>query len=158
MEKHRITLTRPGREKLCAELKYLTSTKRREIAKALAEARSHGDLSENAEYDAAKEAQAHNERKISEIEDILIRSRLIDEKAMSGDKVLLGATVRVKDCGSGEEFDYMIVAGEEADLEMNKISISSLVGKALLGHKVGDIVEVRVPAGALKYEIMSISR
>ncbi|MFH1305856.1 MAG: transcription elongation factor GreA [Candidatus Omnitrophota bacterium] len=158
MEKHRITLTRQGRDKLCAELKCLTSTKRREIAKALAEARSHGDLSENAEYDAAKEAQAHNERKISELENILIRSRLIDEKAISGDKVLLGATVRVKDCVSGEEFDYMLVAGEEADLEMNKISLSSLVGKALLGHKVGDIVEMRVPAGALKYEIVSISR
>ena len=154
----RVALTREGRDKICKELEHLKNKKRKEIARDLAEARAHGDLSENAEYDAAKEAQAMNEKKIAGLEDILIRARLIDDNAMPKDEALLGAIVRVKDQNTGEEFDYMLVAEEESDFDLNKISASSPVGKALLGHKAGDIVEIRIPAGALKYEIVSISR
>lgn len=153
-----ITLTREGRDKICKELDKLKSEKRREIAKALAEARAHGDLSENAEYDAAKEAQAMNEKRIRELEDTLARARIIDEKDIPKDEALLGATVTVKDTSSGEEFDYMLVSEEEADFMENKISVSSPVGKALLGHKVGDEVDVEVPAGTIKYTITKITR
>ena len=158
MGKHTVILTREGREKLCQELEILKGGKRREIAKALEEARAHGDLSENAEYDAAKEAQAMNERKIAELEDTLMGARLIDDSLMPKDEALLGATVKVKDISSGEDYDYMLVAEEESDFELNKISSASPVGKALLGHKVGDVVEVQVPAGILKYKIIKITR
>lgn len=158
MGEGKVTLTRAGRDKLCNELEQLKGEKRREIAKALAEARAHGDLSENAEYDAAKEAQAMNEKKISEIEETLIRAQIIDDSVMPKDEALLGATVKVRDQEMGEEFDYMLVAEEESDFTENKISVSSPVGKALLGHKVGDIVDVEVPAGVIKYEIILISR
>lgn len=158
MSKKRVTLTREGREKLCTELKSLKNEKRREIAKALAEARAHGDLSENAEYDAAKEAQAMNEKKIAQLEDTLMGAQIIDNEAIPKDQALLGAIVKVKDQASGEEYDYMLVAEEEADLDENKISVASPVGKAILGHKVGDIVEIQVPAGELLYEIIGIRR
>lgn len=158
MSEDRVMLTREGRDKICKELDILKGEKRREVAKALAEARAHGDLSENAEYDAAKEAQAMNERRISEMEDTLMRAQIIDDDSMPKDEALFGATVRVKDQGSGEEFDYMLVSEEESDFDLNKISISSPVGKALFGHKVGDVVEIQVPAGVLKYEIVSIGR
>ena len=98
-----------------------------------------------------------NERRVSELEDILIRARLIDETKISKDEALLSATVTVRDLGSGEEFDYMLVSEEESDYDMDKISITSPVGEAILGHKVGDIVEIQIPAGILKYEIMKIS-
>ncbi|MEA3489842.1 MAG: transcription elongation factor GreA [Candidatus Omnitrophota bacterium] len=153
-----IMLTREGRDKICKELESLKGKKRREIAKALAEARAHGDLSENAEYDAAKEAQAMNERRIAEMEDTLMRAKIIDEDAMPKGEALLGATVKVKDQGTGEEFDYMLVSEEESDFSQNKISITSPVGKAILRHKVGDVVEIQVPAGTLKYEIIQITR
>jgi transcription elongation factor GreA len=158
MAKGRISLTREGRDKLVRDLELLKGEKRREIAKQLAEAREHGDLSENAEYDAAKEAQAHNEKRISELEDTLIQAQIIDEDAMPKDEALLGATVKVKDQSSGFEYDYVLVSEEESDFENDRISISSPVGKALLGHKVGDIVDIQVPAGTLKYEIINISR
>ena len=158
MGKDYVTLTREGRDKLCRELVLLKGEKRREIAKALDEARSLGDLSENAEYDAAKEAQAMNEKRIGGIEDVLMKARLIDEKSIAKDEALLGATVKVKDHASEEEFDYMLVSEEESDYDLDKISISSPVGKALLGHKVGDVVAVKIPAGTLKYEIVSITR
>ena len=117
-----------------------------------------GDLSENAEYDAAREEQAHNEKHISDLENILTRSRIIDGMNIASDEALLGATVKVKDIGMDEEYDYMLVSEEESDFDQNKISITSPVGKALLGHKVGTVVEVKVPAGAFKLEIMKISR
>lgn len=154
----RIILTRDGYEKMQNELALLSNKKRRQIAKEIDEARAKGDLSENAEYHAAKEAQAMNERRIAEIEGILSRARIIDDSAVSKDEALLGATVKVKDLSSLEEFDYMLVSEEESDYDLNKISITSPVGRALLGHKVGDIVEVRVPAGVLRYEIVGISR
>jgi transcription elongation factor GreA len=158
MTAKRIMLTRAGRDKLVKELEFLKGEKRREIAKDLAEARAHGDLSENAEYDAAKEAQAMNEKRIGEIEDVLLSGQLIDEAAVPKDEALLGATISVKDTDSGEEFDYMLVSQEESDFQENKISVDSPVGKALLGHKVGDVIDIQFPAGALKYEIVKISR
>jgi len=154
----RIPLTREGREKLCKELEVLKNEKRREVAKALAEARAKGDLSENAEYDAAKEAQAMLEKKISEIEDVLMRAQIIDDSDIAKDEALIGATVKVVDKETKEEFDYMLVSEEESDFSSNKISVSSPVGRALLGHKIGDIVEINVPVGVLKYEILKISR
>ena len=153
-----VTLTREGRDKFVSELELLKGTKRREVAKALSEARAHGDLSENAEYDAAKEAQAHNEKKISEIEDILIRARIMDDSVIAPDEALLGAKVKVMDKETSEEFVYMLVSEEESDFSENKISFTSPVGKALLGHKVGDVVEISVPAGTINYEITKISR
>ena len=153
-----VTLTREGRGKLVSELELLKNEKRREIAKDLAEARAKGDLSENAEYDAAKESQAMNEKRIAELEDTLMRARLIDESTMPKDIALFGATIKVKDQGTGEEFDYMLVAEEESDFEQNKISVSSPVGKAILGHRAGDVVDAVVPDGTIKYEILKISR
>jgi len=158
MGEGRVMLTREGYNSMKQELEDLQGTKRLEIAKDLAEARAQGDLSENAEYDAAKEAQAMNEKRIAEIEDVLTRSRIIDDSNIATDEALLGATVKVKDCETGEEFDYMLVSEEESDFDMNKISITSPVGKALLGHKVGDEVHVEVPAGVFRYAIVDIKR
>ncbi len=158
MSAGRINLTKEGRNKLVGELESLKGEKRREIAQMLAEARAHGDLSENAEYDAAKEAQAMNEKRISEIETTLVNAQIIDESSIPKDEALIGATVTVKDTASGEEFDYMLVSEEESDYDLDKISVSSPVGKALLGHKISDVVEILVPAGVLKYEIIKITR
>lgn len=157
MSDGRIILTREGRDKLCTELKYLKNEKRREIANSLAEARAHGDLSENAEYDAAKEAQAMNEKRIAELEDTLMRAELIDESKISKSEALLGNKIKVKDQKTSEEFVYMLVSEEESDFDSNKISVSSLVGRALLGHRVGDIVEIQAPAGMLRYGIIDIT-
>jgi transcription elongation factor GreA len=157
MAEKKVFLTREGYDKLHEELEYLKGGKRRKISKDIAEARAHGDLSENAEYDAAKEAQALNEKKVAELEDTLSRAEIIKKDAASNGKVSLGTTVKVKDKNSGEEFDYMIVSEEEADFEANKISTSSPVGKAFLGAKTGDVVEITVPAGTLEYEIISVS-
>ncbi|MFH1412389.1 MAG: transcription elongation factor GreA [Candidatus Omnitrophota bacterium] len=153
-----INLTRDGRDKICRDLENLKGPKRREIAVALAEARAHGDLSENSEYDAAKEAQAMNEKRIAHLEEVLMRARIIDDDKIAKDEALIGATVKVKDNNSGEEYNYVLVSEEEADFDEDRISISSPVGKALLGHRAGDIVEVRVPAGTLEYTILEISR
>jgi transcription elongation factor GreA len=153
-----ITLTREGREKIVRELEYLKNEKRREIARALAEARSHGDLSENAEYDAAKEAQAINERKIDELERTLGRARIMDDKDMPKDEALLGARVKVQDLDTSEEFEYTLVAEEESDFAENRISVSSPVGRSLLGLKVGEVAEITAPAGVMKYRIIAISR
>lgn len=158
MSKDRIMLTKEGREKLCKDLKFLKTEKRKEIAQALADARAHGDLSENAEYDAAKEAQAMNEKKIGNIEDTLIKAEIIDDSVMAKDEALLGANVKVVDKDTGDEYIYMLVSEEEADFENEKISISSPVGEALLGHKVGDVVDVKIPAGIIRYEILEITR
>jgi len=153
-----VYLTHKGHEKLRKELEWLQNVKRREISKAIAEARAHGDLSENAEYVYAKEAQAMNEKKIAELEDKLSRAKLIDEDAMSSDEVLIGAKVKLKDLDSGEEFEYAFVSEEEADCLSNKISVTSPVGKALMGHKEGETVKIKVPAGTLRYKILKISR
>ena len=151
-------LTPEGYEKLRKELEYLKTVKRRELSKAIGEARAHGDISENAEYDAAKEAQGMNEKKISELDGKLASAQILDSAAMSSDEVLIGATVKLKDMDSGEELEYTLVAEEEADFDANKISVQSPVGTGLLNHKKGDIVEIQVPRGILKYKILKISR
>lgn len=151
-------LTPEGYEKLRRELEQLRTVKRKQLSKAIGEARAHGDISENAEYEAAKEAQGLNEKRIAELEHKLAASRIIDEEAMSKDEILIGATVRLKDAESGEELEYTLVAEEEADYSQNKISVTSPVGSGLLNHKAGETVEIKVPAGTLKYKVMKISR
>lgn len=153
-----VYLSREGYEKLRAELEYLRTTKRLQLSKDIGEARAHGDISENAEYDAAKEAQGLNEKKISELEDKLSRAKIIDDLDIPKDKIYIGATVRLKDIDSKEEIQYKLVSSEEADFTQGKISISSPIAKGLLGHKENDTVEIKVPAGILKYHIIKISR
>jgi len=153
-----IYLTRDGYEKLRKELENLRNVKRKELSRAIAEARAHGDLSENAEYTYAKEAQGLNEKRIAELEDKLSRAKLIDESAMSSDEILIGAKVILKDIDSGEELEYVLVSEEEADYASRKISVTSPVGKGLLSHKVNDTVKIKVPAGTLRYKIIKISR
>lgn len=151
-------LTHEGFEKLRKELEFLKTDKRRQLSKAIGEARAHGDISENAEYDAAKDAQGHNEARIAELEQKLATARILDDSEMSRDEVLIGATVKVKDARTGEEIDYTLVAEEEADIMANKISVTSPVGTGLMNHKVGDIAEITIPAGMLKYKVLRISR
>ncbi len=158
MSNNKIHLTREGFERLQKELEYLKGEKRSQIIEAIQEARSHGDLSENAEYDAAKEDQGLNEKKIAEMEGILGRARLIDESLMNKDEAFLGAKVTIKDLDHDDEFDYFLVSEEESDFDSGKISISSPVGKALLGKKKGDVVEIKAPVGTLRYQIIAISR
>ena len=153
-----IFFTRGGYEKLKENLKLLRGKKRREIASSLEKARLLGDLSENAEYESAKQEQAINERRIKELEDKLMQARIVENENISADKAYLGAKVRVSDTNSNEEIEYMLVAEDEADFSQGKISISSPVGKALLGKGKGDIVSVKVPAGVLEYKVLDISR
>lgn len=150
-------LTHDGYEKLRKELERMKAL-RKKLSKAIGEARSHGDISENAEYDAAKEAQGLNEKKIAELETKLATAQIIDEEQMSKDEVLIGATVTLKDAKSGEELTYTLVAEEEADYSQGKISVTSPVGSGLVGLKVGDTAEITVPAGVLKYKVLQISR
>ena len=152
-----IYLTQEGYEKLVSELEQLKTVKRRLLAKAVGEARAHGDISENAEYDAAKDAQGHNEKEISELEEKLSRARILD-KDIPGDQVLIGAKVKLIDMDTEEEMEYALVSELEADYNQNKISVTSPVGEALLGHKENEVVEIKVPAGLLKYKIIKISR
>lgn len=152
-----IYLTQEGYEKLASQLEQLKTVKRRQLAKAVGEARSHGDISENAEYDAAKDAQAHNEKQIRELEEKLARARILD-KNMPKDEVLIGATVKLKDMDTDEELEYTLVSELEADYNQNKISVSSPVGQGLLGHKENEIAQIKIPAGVLKYKIIKIAR
>jgi len=150
-------LTKAGHQKLVEELEYLKNTKRKALSKAIGEARAHGDISENAEYDAAKDAQGLNEKRIAELEQKLSCARLLDDN-ISADEVLIGARVRLKDLDTGEEVEYFLVSGEEADYEQGKISISSPIGSGLLNHKLNEKIEIKIPAGTLKYKILKISR
>lgn len=151
-------LTRNGYEKLVEELNYLKNEKRKKLSRAIGEARAHGDISENAEYDAAKDAQGMNEKHIAELEYKLARARIIENENISNDEVLIGATVTLKDIDSDEVLEYMLVSEAEADYAQGKISVTSPVGTALLNHKEKDIVEIKVPAGILKYEVLKIIR
>jgi transcription elongation factor GreA len=153
-----IYLSREGYEKLREELDYLKTSKRRELSKAIGEARAHGDISENAEYDAAKEAQGLNEKKITELEGKLARAKILEEEGIPTDEVLIGAKVKLKDMESGEELEYTLVAEEEADYAQGKISTSSPVGSGLLNHKENETVKIKIPAGTLRYKILKISR
>ncbi len=154
----RIHLTRIGYEKLKGEYEELTTKKRREIARALEHARAFGDLKENAEYDAAKNAQALNEKRIYEISERLSRADLIDDSDLAKDVILIGATAKLRDIENDEEFEYMFVSTEEADYASNKISVTSPIGQALMGRKVGEEVKIKVPAGILHYKVLKISR
>ncbi|MDP3731880.1 MAG: transcription elongation factor GreA [Candidatus Omnitrophota bacterium] len=153
-----VYLTQGGYQKLFEELQLLKTVKRRQISKAIGEARAHGDISENAEYDAAKDAQAFNEKRIAELEGKLSRVRIIDDINIPKDEVLIGATVKLKDLDSGEELEYALVSELEADYAQGKISVTSPVGSGLLGHKENEVVEIKIPAGLLKYKILKISR
>src|SRR4030042_1485270 len=153
-----IYLTRSGYEKLVEELNLLKTEKRRQLSRAVGEAKAHGDLTENAEYDAAKEAQGLNEKRINDLEQKLGQARILDDENIPSDEVLIGATVRLKDMDTQEVLEYMLVSEPEADYAAGKISVDSPVGAALLNHKEKDTVEIKVPAGILKYEILKISR
>lgn len=153
-----IFLTQKGYEQLKEELDTLKTTKRREVARQLERARSMGDLSENAEYDAAKEAQAHLEKRILELESKLSRARIIENENIPADKAYIGARVKLRDEDTEEECFYILVSPAESDYAQNKLSIESPIGKALLGCAVGQIVEAKVPAGVLKYRVLEITR
>ncbi|MDP3143102.1 MAG: transcription elongation factor GreA [Candidatus Omnitrophota bacterium] len=153
-----IYLTKDGYQKLMQELDSLKNEKRRKFSKAIGEARAYGDISENAEYDAAKEAQALNEKRIAELEEKLSRARVIEHEDIPNDQVLIGATVKLLDLDTDEELAYTIVSEMEADYSQGKISFTSPVGSALLNRKENDIVEIKIPAGILKYKIISITR
>ena len=154
----KIPMSREGYDKFVKDLEYLKTTKRREIAEDIGRARAFGDLKENAEYDAAKNSQAHNEKRISEYEDRLSRIQIIDESKIAKDQVLIGAKVLLKDLKSQEEFTYNIVTHDEANFDEGKLSVMSPIAKGLLGLKVGDMAEIKIPAGILKYKVLKISR
>ena len=154
----RVYLTQGGYKKIRTEPLRLQSEDRPAVIEALSRAREFGDLSENAEYHAAKERQMFVEKKIAELHDKLTRSEIIEEHKMPKDKAYLGATVTLEDKKSGEEIQYTLVSTEEADFEQNKISTQSPIGKALLGKKAGDVVEAKVPVGTLVYEVLTIHR
>ena len=137
---------------------YLKTTKRRELSREIGIAREKGDISENAEYDAAKDAQGMLEKRIVELDDKLSRATIMENVEIASDKAYIGATIKVKDISSGDESNYTLTAQEEANFSEGKISVDSPIGKALLGHKVGDSVEIKVPAGILKYKILKIIR
>ena len=150
--------TKEGLKKLKDELSQLKDIERPKASNAIAEARDKGDLSENAEYDAAKEAQGMLEMKISKLEAILSNARLIDESQLDLSKVLVLSKVTIKNLNNQMQLKYTLVAESEADLKSGKISVSSPIGKGLLGKKVGDLAEVVVPNGTIKFEIISIER
>ncbi len=158
MTEGRSYLSHEGYESLRKKLESLKTTKRRELSKAVGKARAHGDISENAEYDAAKDAQGLNEKKIAELEADLANAEILDDTKISKDEALIWATVKMKDMDSGEELQYTLVSELEADYSQGKISVASPIGKGLLGHKKNEIVEIEVPAGILKYKILKISR
>ncbi len=157
MEK-KVTLTRDGHQKLVDELAYLKGTKREEVKESLAKARSFGDLSENSEYDEAKDEQAKTEARISEIEEMLKNVEIIDEANIRADIVNLGSTVKVLDYEFDEEVEYSIVGTNEANPLAGKISDQSPIGSALLGKGAGEEITVQTPSGELKFKILAVQR
>jgi transcription elongation factor GreA len=150
-------LTEEGLKKLQDELTHLKTIERPSISRQIAEARDKGDLSENAEYDAAKDAQGLLELKISKMEDLLASSRLIDESKLDTSKVSVLCKVKIRNLANKAEMSYMLVAENEADLKSGKISVGSPIGKGLLGKKVGEVAEITTPAGKLNFEVLDIS-
>ena len=150
-------MTKEGYKKKMEEIAYLESVKRPEISRAIAEARDKGDLSENAEYDAAKEAQGMLEMKIAQLKDLVANARIIDESKLTTDEVQLMSVVTIKNVKNGATQKYTIVADSEANLREMKISTSTPIAKGLMGHKVGDVVEIKVPAGVMQFEILEIA-
>ena len=151
-------MSRKGHKKLKEKFDYLTKVKRKEIADKLEHARGFGDLKENAEYNAAKEALSLNEIQIKELVEKLTSVEFIDDLDIPDDKVYIGATVFLKDLNRGEELKYILVSDTESDILEDKIAVSTPIGKGLLGHEVGDVVTIQVPVGELKYEIVKITR
>ena len=149
-------MTKEGYKKKMEEIAYLENVKRPEISAAIAEARDKGDLSENAEYDAAKEAQGMLEMKISQLKDLVANARILDESKLNTDVIQILNRVKLKNITKGVELEYTIVADSEANLKEKKIASSNPIAQGLLGHKVGDVVEIKVPAGVMKFEILEI--
>jgi len=154
----KVYLTREKLTELEHELREMKTNGRAEMAAKIAEARGYGDLSENAEYDAAKEAQQHLELRIAKLEETLSRAQIIDTSALPTDKVYILSLVKLQDQRSKQVIEYRLVAPEEADFDKNKISVTSPIGKGLLGKKPGELVQIKVPAGTLEYKILEIGR
>lgn len=152
-----IYMTQEGYNKLIEQIKQLESVERPRISAQIAEARDKGDLSENAEYDAAKEAQGMLEMKIAQLKDTLSNARVIDESKLKSDSVQILTTVTLRDIKKNREMKYTLVSDGEANIREGKLSINTPIAKALIGHKVGEIVEVTIPAGVLNLEILNIS-
>ncbi len=152
------TMSREGFQKLQDELEYLVTIRRKEVAEKLKEARSYGDLSENAEYDEAKNEQGMLEAQIADLEVVIANAIIVDDGSMSLDEVGIGSYVKLKDFDLDEIVEYQIVGSTESDPDENRISDESPVGKACLKKKVGDVFEVEVPAGTLKFEVLNIRR
>lgn len=150
--------TAEGLKKLREELDHLKSIERPKSSQAIAEARDKGDLSENAEYDAAKEAQGLLEMRISKLEEVYANARLIDESQLDVSKALVLSNVKIKNQANGQEMKYTLVAESEADLKSGKISVTSPIGRGLLGKSVGEVAEIQVPNGIMKFDVLEISR
>jgi transcription elongation factor GreA len=150
-------MTKDGYNKLLEEVNQMESEQRPAISKQIAEARDKGDLSENAEYDAAKEAQGILEAKISQLKTLIANARLIDESQITTDTVQILNKVRLRNTKNNQEMVYMLVSENETDLKAGKIAVSTPIGKGLLGKKKGDLVEIKVPSGVLSFEILDIS-
>jgi transcription elongation factor GreA len=150
--------TQEGLDKLKEELHYLTTAGRANIAKAIAEARDKGDLSENAEYEAAKEAQSHHETKISRLKNTLSSARIIDESKLDTSKVLALSIVKIKNTNNGATMTYQLVSESEADMKSGRISVKSPIAKGLLGKSVGEKAIIEVPAGKIEFEVLEITR
>lgn len=150
-------MTKEGYKKKMEEIAYLESVERPRISAAIAEARDKGDLSENAEYDAAKEAQGMLEMRISKLKDLVANARIIDESKLNTDTVQIMNRVKLLNKTTGKEIEYTIVADSEANLKEKKIASSTPIAQGLLGHKVGDVVDIKVPSGMMKFEILEIS-
>ena len=155
---HRVKLSREGEKKLHGELKQLKEVRRPQVVKAIAEARRKGDLTENAEYDAAKEEQHKLEKRIHRFEVMIANIEIIDDRNIASDRVYIGAKVDLEDINTGEDIFYILVNEYEADFGKKKISTVSPIGKGLLGRKVGETVDINIPNGTLKYKVKKISR
>ena len=153
-----VYLTREGYQKIVSQLESLKTTERHRIAKAIGEARAQGDISENAEYDAAKDAQAHNEARIAEVEGTLSNVMFIEDMNIPSDKIFIGATVQLRDLDLKKEIRYTLLSPEEAEFGADRISVFSPIGKGLLTHAVGDEVFIQVPAGTKRFKVLSIKR
>lgn len=150
-------MTKEGYKQKMQEIAYLESVERPRVSAAIAEARDKGDLSENSEYDAAKEAQGLLEMKIAKLKDLVANARILDESRLSKDEVAILSKVKITNIANGMTIEYTIVADSEANLREKKIGASTPIAKGLLGHKLGDVVEITVPAGVMKFEIKEIS-
>lgn len=150
--------TKEGLKKLRDELSQLKDIERPKASNAIAEARDKGDLSENAEYHAAKEEQSHLEFKIAKLKNVVSNARIIDESQLDTSKILIHSIVKIKNMTNGMEFSYTLVADSETDVRNGKLSVNSPIGKGLLGKEVGDVAEIKVPNGIMKFEILEITR